>query len=427
MSTTVRVTGDEPRHQLRALYDLAVELSGLRDVASVLDVALRHCLDLTGSQFGFIGLVNPDRTAMEIAAIHGFHPSPRFFQRHRVIPLRPSVFATAVLEDQPVRSVDARTEPDRVGQPDGHPEVVTFLGVPLRLSGATIGMIGVANRSTPYERAHEDLITTYAGQVAIVIRNARLNEELEVANQHLERVVEERTAELHAAKDELAAKAADLQAVLTDTVAAQEAERQRIARDLHDGINQLLIGAMLELESSQQRLAAGNPTAARHAIASAQSIVKQVEAEIRRVVHDLHPPVLDELGLPVALRRLADEFGRLHGIDCTVTVRGSPRTQVSRRAAIDLYRLAQEALHNVGEHAYAGSVELTLAVEDGEATLVVRDDGRGFDPESVRRSADGNLGLTSMRQRAESRGGRLVIDAGPGRGTRVQAVVPIRG
>lgn len=425
MALTTRVTDDGPRHQLRALYDLAVELSGLRDVASVLDGALRHCLALTGSQFGFIGLVNPDRTALEIAAIHGFHPSQEFFSRHRMIPLRPSVFATAVLDDRPVRSIDARLEPDRVGQPDGHPEVMTFLGVPLRLSGAPIGMIGVANRPSPYEQGHEDLITTYAGQIAIVIRNAQLNEELEQANQHLEQVVAERTAELHAAKDQLAEKAADLEAVLSDTVAAQESERQRIARDLHDGVNQLLIGAMLELESSQQRLAVGNPDAARQAVASAQSIIKQVEGEIRRVVHDLHPPALDELGLPAALRRLGDEFGRLHGIHCTVTAGGVPGVEVPNRAAIDLYRLAQEALHNVSEHADATRVDVELRVEEHRVVLSVRDDGRGFEPAEVTPTANGHLGLTSMRQRAEGLGGALVIAASRGEGTTVTASVPV--
>ena len=275
-------TTDEPRHQLRALYDLAVELSSLRDLSSVLDVALRQCLDLTGSQFGFIGLVTEDRSAMEIAAIHGFHPSAAFYRRHRMIPLRPSVFATAVLADKPVRSRDARVEPHRVGQPKGHPEVATFLGVPLRSSGAPIGMIGVANRAEPYDQSHEHLMATYAAQISIVIRNAQLNEDLEHTNQRLERMVAERTAELHRAKDALADKAAELQAVLAQTVEAQESERQRIARDLHDGINQLLIGAMLELESSQQRLATGHADAARDAAAPGRRSLRLTAARCRR-------------------------------------------------------------------------------------------------------------------------------------------------
>ena len=98
----------DSRLQINALYHLAVELSGLRSVDSVLDVALRHCFTLTGSQFGFIGLCGQDPTAMDVAAVHGFHPSPEFYSRHRLIPLRPNIFARAVLDNRPVRSSDAR-------------------------------------------------------------------------------------------------------------------------------------------------------------------------------------------------------------------------------------------------------------------------------------------------------------------------------
>ena len=421
MAVPTSVTTDEPRHRLRALYDLAVELSGHRDVATVLDVALRRCLELTGSEFGFIGLVTPEGSAMDIEAIHGFHPAPSFLTRHRRIPLRPSLFARVVLEDCPVRVADARLAPDRVGQPDGHPEVGTFLGVPLRRSGRPIGMIGVANRATPYEDEHEHLTATYAGQISIVIRNAQLNEQLEHANEQLERIVHERTAELHAAKDQLAVRAADLQVVLLDTVGTQEAERQRIAGDLHDGVNQLLIGAMLELESSQQRLSSGNTDGCRDGIASAQAILRQVEGEIRRVVHDLHPPVLEQLGLPAALRRLCEEFTRRHGVPCTAV---APATAaLPGRVGIDLYRLGQEALRNVAAHACARTVEVTLEADDTTVTLSVRDDGCGFDPDAVRGPPD-HLGVTSMRRRVEALGGRLVLDTALGRGTTVVASVP---
>lgn len=431
MAVPTSVTTDEPRHRLRALHDLAVELSGHRDVATVLDVALRRCLELTGSEFGFVGLVTQAGTAMDIEAIHGFHPAPSFLGKHRRIPLRPSLFARVVLEDCPVRVADARTAPDRVGQPSGHPEVGTFLGVPLRRAGRPIGMIGVANRATPYEDEHEHLTATYAGQIAIVIRNAQLNEQLERANQQLERAneqlertVQERTAELHAAKDELAHRAADLQAVLLDTVGTQEAERQRIAGDLHDGVNQLLIGAMLELESSQQRLTAGNLDGSRDSIASAQAILRQVEGEIRRVVHDLHPPALEALGLPAALRRLCEEFTARHGVPCTAVA--PPTMALPGRVGIDLYRLGQEALHNVAEHASADAVEVTLHVDDGTVTLSVRDDGRGFDPAAVRGPPD-HVGVTSMRRRVEALGGQLALDTAPGKGTSVVASVPTSG
>ncbi|HSL25116.1 MAG TPA: GAF domain-containing sensor histidine kinase [Acidimicrobiia bacterium] len=415
---------DDIQHQLEALYHLAVELSGLRGVDNVLDTALRQCLTLTGSQFGFIGLVNQEGSALEIAAIHGFHPTPEFYTSHRVIPLRPSIFAIAVLENRPVRSVDARSDVRRIGQPGGHPEVRTFLGVPLRLNDKPIGMIGAANRVGPYEDGHERLLLTYAAQIAIVIRNAQLYERLADTNSELERMVEDRTSRLHQASEELARKAADLKTVLEETVDAQENERQRIARDIHDGINQLLIGAMLELTSGQRRIGLGQLEEARQSLQSAHEILRSVEAEIRRVVHDLHPPALEALGLPAAVRRLCEQFESFSGLSCRSAVQGAP-ARIAGQAEITLYRIVQEALHNVAAHAQAREVEVELDFTSDRLRLEVRDDGRGFDPAAARSSAGGHLGLTSMRQRAESLGGELQVDSAPGSGTAVRAVVPV--
>ncbi len=410
-------------HQLEALYHLAVELSGLRDVDSVLDVALRHCLDLTDSQFGFIGLGGHNRSAMEIAAIHGFHPSEDFFRRHRLIPLRPNVFANAVLENRPVRSADARSDPVRVGQPSGHPEVRTFLGVPLRLSDEPIGMIGLANRPEPYEDSHERLLLTYAAQVAIVIDNAQLYERLELANDILERTVEERTAQLRATGAELEEKARELQRVLTETVDAQEQERQRIARDVHDGINQLLIASMLELTSGRRRLEMGAYDDAREALDAAHIILRRVEAEIRRVVHDLHPPILEGLGLAAAIRRLVDEFADQSGISCRSDI-ADGGLRLPRSLEVGAYRILQESIHNVASHAAATELDVELRFSNGHLELAVTDNGVGFDPEEALARPNGHLGMRSMRQRAESLDGTLEVHSRPGEGTSVKATLP---
>ena len=418
------VPDDDTQLQVDALYHLAVELSGLRGVDNVLDVALQQCLTLTGSQFGFIGLVNQEATALEIAAIHGFHPTPEFFAGHRMIPLRPSIFAIAVLENRPARSLDARFDTRRIGQPSGHPEVRTFLGVPLRLNDEPIGMIGVANRAGPYQDGHERLLLTYAAQIAIVIRNAQLYERLANTNAELERKVAERTSQLHEASEELSRKAADLKTALEETVQAQENERQRIARDVHDGLNQLLIGALLELTSGQRRIELGQLEAARESLESSQAILRSVETEIRRVVHDLHPPMLEGLGLPAAIRRLCEQFEGYSGVACRTFVDGEP-ARMPGHAEITVYRIAQEALHNVLVHARAAKVEVDLLFDSEGLRLEVRDDGIGFDPAFVRSAPNGHIGMISMRQRAESLGGELQYESSPGSGTVVRALVPL--
>src|SRR3990172_5074862 len=147
-NTFVQDQNFQQRERLEALYRLAVELSAVRDLQSVLNTALRHCLELTDSQFGFIGLNTPDGSAMDVAAIQGFHPASKFYAHFHLIPLRPSIFARVVLENRPIRSADAMTDPTRVGQPRGHPPTRAFLGVPLLVRHKPIGMIGVANRPT---------------------------------------------------------------------------------------------------------------------------------------------------------------------------------------------------------------------------------------------------------------------------------------
>jgi signal transduction histidine kinase len=412
----------ESRHQLAALHHLSIELSGLRDVDSVLDVALRHCLELTGSQFGFIGLSGNHPEALEIAAIHGFHPSADFFERHRLIPLRPNVFANAVLENRPVRSVDAGADPERVGQPAGHPLVTTFLGVPLRLNDEPIGMIGLANRPDPYTDDHERLLLTYAGQVAIIIDNAQLYERLERTNEDLERTISERTAQLRETGEALAEKAAALGRALTETVDAQERERQRIARDLHDGINQLLIGAMLELTSGRRRVERGALDESRKAFESAQDLLRRVEGEIRRVVQDLHPQVLEGSGLAAASRRLVDEFAGQSNVRCAIAISGDltclpPRTEASA------FRILQESIHNIASHAAAQNVDVQLGVDNGHVRMEISDDGNGFDPDTVS-TGNGHLGLRSMRQRAEMLEGRFEIESSPGHGTTIRVLLP---
>jgi signal transduction histidine kinase len=418
----------QSQRRLDALTDLVLEVSAQRNVGDVLDVALRQCLRLTESQFGFVGLVAAGARTMEIVAIHGFHPAPSFYAEFRVIPLRPNLFARVVLEDHPVRTEDAIGDPARVGQPRGHPAVHTFLGVPLRLDGRPIGMIGLANREQPYEDEHERLTLTYASLIAVLVHNAQLYEQLEQSNARLEQLVAERTAELAAARDALAEKAARLQAVLTETVDGQEQDRQRIAEDIHDGINQLLIGAMLELTSSQHRIEAGQPDAAATALGSARDILTQVESEIRRVVHDLHPPILEGLGLSAAIRDVGERFQSFSGITCAVSIGGRP-ARLSARAEISLYRLVQEALRNVAVHAGATRVDVRVQFEPGHVEMELSDDGRGFDPAGVDRLESGggrlHLGLESMRRRVESLAGEWQLRSAPGRGTVIRARVPV--
>ena len=423
-NTTLSLVNGQRDQRLEALYHLAVELSALQSLESVLNTALRHCLDLTGSQFGFIGLNMTNGKAMDVVAMHGFHPSPHFYEHNHLIPLRSNLFARAVLENRPIRTNDAMIDPQRVGQPLGHPPVHAFLGVPLQIRNKPIGMIGVANRPQPYADEHEQLLMTYAAQVAIVIRNAQLYEALTATNEALEQKVAQRTQELEEAKEALAQKASQLQQLLSETVDVEERERQRIAQDMHDGINQLLIGSMLELKSAQKRLGNGRLDDATQSLDKVGHILHRVEAEMKRIIHDLRPPTLDALGLAPAARRYAQQFEQYSGIPCAINIFGEP-CRLSPRIEISLFRLMQEALQNTSAHAQAQNATLMLAFSPKTVKLTVLDNGCGFDWQAVTARSSEHLGLLGMAERAESLGGHLTIHTKPGEGTRVELVVPV--
>jgi GAF domain-containing protein len=128
------------------LYGISVQIAGLRGLAEIYDLALTYCLALTHSEMGFIGLLTEDRIDMDVVAVKGFVPiDPKFYERFKRLPVRPSVFGRVIIDGRPSMSDDVESDPGRVGQPPGHPNVRTFLGVPLRVGREVIGMVGVGN------------------------------------------------------------------------------------------------------------------------------------------------------------------------------------------------------------------------------------------------------------------------------------------
>jgi PAS domain S-box-containing protein len=204
-------------------------------------------------------------------------------------------------------------------------------------------------------------------------------------------------------------------------IQAQEEEQMRLARDLHDDLSQSLALLSVELEMFGQ-----SPPAERRQISgrmqefSAQ--VKRLSSEVHRLSHELHPAKPEQLGLVAALRGFCKEFAVAHEMAIEFADRSVPRA-VPEDTALCLYRIAQEALHNVVKHSGATAARVELAMEGSELRLAIADDGVGFDPETMR--ANGSLGLVSMGERARFVHGRLSVESHAGKGTRVEVRVPI--
>jgi GAF domain-containing protein len=170
------VSNSRFHEQLESLYGISAEIARLRGLAEIYDLALTYCLALTESEMGFIDLVNEHRVDMDVVAVKGLAPSdPKFYERFKRMPVRPSVFGIVITEGRPTISNDVENDPGRMGQPPGHPRVRTFLGVPLCVGGDVIGMIGVANKEKGYGPENERLLSTFANQIAVAIDNARLH------------------------------------------------------------------------------------------------------------------------------------------------------------------------------------------------------------------------------------------------------------
>jgi len=212
----------------------------------------------------------------------------------------------------------------------------------------------------------------------------------------------------------LRAKVAEVEEMHRRLLTAREEERADLARELHDGVIQDLVGLRYRLEALQDE-------SGLEQVGEMHAQVGQLIDELRRLCSDLRPPVLDQLGLAAALRALARE----------VTVRGLPvevhleDLSLPDGIAIGLYRICQEALSNAFRHAGASCAMVMLSHDGNEVTLTVADDGRGFDPVATRGQA-GCFGLVGMAERAEALGGHLAVESAPGEGTRVTVQCEVR-
>jgi signal transduction histidine kinase len=279
-------------------------------------------------------------------------------------------------------------------------DFTSMASIPMEIDPS--GLVGVLNVHTVQRREFTprdvELLRVIGRLVAGALQQARLHRRLAARERMHEHFVER-------------------------VIATQEAERRRMAGDIHDGISQRLISLSYYLEAATHAAGDGDPAEVAAQLTRARDLLGCALDEARAAIGGLRPPVLDDLGLAGGLASLARSTPQ---IDTDVDLADH---RLPEHVEIALYRIAQECLQNVAKHAQATSATLRFAVQDGEARLEVTDDGIGFDvstaagsgPDGVRR-----YGLQSMVERAELVGGRLRIRSQPGAGTTVTVTVPAR-
>jgi len=393
------------RQQLESLYSISIEVSRLHELPQVLDRALGCCLELTQSAFGFIGLVNGSQQ-MDVAAIKGFEPSdPSFYENFRLIPVRPSVFGVVITNRRSKISNEVLQDPDRVGQPPGHPPVRTFMGVPLQVGEKVIGMIGVANKLSGYTADEERLLSTFANQVAVAIENARLYEDQRRMIGELE--------DLHRNLSH-----AEREKVLRD-------ERERIAAELHDRIEQaiftlgLKVNAILEREPVTEPIASG--------LGEVRQLAVHTSEAVREAIFALSLPRPAANGLLSDLRRLVRETGKSEELEADLVVSGKP-LRLGTESEQTLYVLAREALANVVRHAQARRVLVSLRYSDDHVDLVIQDDGAGASEQILNHYQDSgtHFGMKRSRRQVEDLGGTFEVRNGEESGLAVRVRIPVQ-
>ena len=278
----------------------------------------------------------------------------------------------------------------------------SVLNVPLVAEHELIGFLSLgAGSPGPFAAGHVDIACEVAGPLAIAVQQARLFEQVRVGRERLRRLAQQ-------------------------IVSAQEEERQRLSRALHDEAGQALTALRISLELIQDDLPVEFDLL-RQRIGDAAALTDATMEQIRLLARDLRPPALDAVGLNPTLEAFCHDFGKRTQLPIDYLGLGLP--MLPEAVNMCLYRFLQEALTNVAKHACADQVCVTLCYDVETVSLSVEDDGRGFDKQA-RLSASGwpmGIGLLGMQERLESLGGQLEIESQPGQGTRLMAYLPAGG
>ncbi|MFN4231419.1 sensor histidine kinase [Thermus sp.] len=283
-----------------------------------------------------------------------------------------------------------------------------------RCGEAWLGETPVGKVLCPYPEYGEcPLFQQEPGPYTLELTGARILLDTQAPPAFLEAIKAPIEAGLHRARytQALKERAQERSQLLKALIQAQEAERARIARDLHDQIGQILTGIDLGLKAVKEgRL---------EAVPALQELVRTAIQDVRHLSRSLRPSALDTLGLEAALKRMAEEFQERTGIQVNLLCRLRGRLPETHETA--LYRVVQEALTNVARHAQARQVSVVLQQEGDGISLVVEDDGQGFPPQ-----VQPGLGILGMRERIELLGGRFQMESLPGLGTTLYARIPLR-
>jgi signal transduction histidine kinase len=399
-------SGDAPLERLGVLLDAALDLAGEHDLETVLARTVARAGQVADATYAALGVYDGESRittfihdgidAATVAAI-GDLPHGR------------GLLGETIGADAPTRVDDIASDPRSVGFPVNHPPMRTFLGVPVRSAGRRYGNLYVTNKRTAeaFDETDERLLSALAVFAGCAIDNSVLL--------RAERDRAETVADLAVARNAAALR----RELLGQIIGAQEAERSRVARDLHDQIGQSLTSMLLALRIVENT-PPGNAEFTQRA-EELRELVTDTLDDVRQLAFDLRPTVLDDIGLVAGIERLVETFRARQGLTVTLDFGGlDDDERLPRETETVVYRIVQEALTNVSRHAGTTTARVEFLMSEGHVVVEVRDDGQGFDPEVVA----GSLGLVGMAERAALIDATFDVKSTAGAGTTVRLEAP---
>ncbi len=371
----------ERTRELTSLYEVAAVANQAAPASARLERALALTLQAVGAEGGAVYEAAEDGQHLALLAHQGLAPA--------ILDQLSGLTVQASLTGQVLRTGESLIVNDltaaRPIPPEMEPWARTrwrYIGLPLASRGQVLGVLGLVGRSEAHLSAESiSLLSTIADQLGTLLEAERLRQQAE------------RTAVAE--------------------------ERQRLARDLHDSVTQSLYSALLFAAAAQEQIGLDAADRARGYLGRIDAILGQALREMRLLIYELRPAMLEALGLARALQHRLDAVEGHANVRAQLQVDGDCRLPPAEEET--LYAVAQEALNNALKHAAARSVQVTLRGAPERVTLEVEDDGRGFDLAAA--GERGGAGLGNMRERLARRGGQLQIESRPGHGTRVTAEV----
>jgi signal transduction histidine kinase len=394
-----------------ALLQAALELTAEHELDQILDRMVQCAATVAGAEYAALGVY--DGTGrIERFVHHGVDAET--VERIGDLPEGRGLLGEVIVADGPIRLADLGADPRSCGFPPHHPAMRTFLGVPVRVAGRRFGNLYLTEKrgGGAFDGEDERLVVTLAAFAACAIEAALL-------------VAAER--DRAAAMSELAAaeeRARAQREVLALVIGAQEAERARVSRDLHDQIGQALTSVLLGLRLVDGSLPGdrGDLSEVLERTGEVRELVVQALDEVRQLAFELRPTVLDDIGLVAAVHRLADDLTHRFGVRVELTLDGlDDERRLPPEVETVVYRVVQEALTNVARHAEASFASVAITADSDGTRASISDDGVGFEVgDGPRRS----LGLAGMTERASLVGGQLEIASTPAKGTTIVLEVP---